>query len=565
MPTVSTRPAAFRHSVLAVVLLAATLLVGLHPSPVAAAAPAGSSSYVPLSTRLADTRPAQGAYGFTSLGATTMRVTVLGRAGVPADAVAAVVNVTAIGSSGPGFVTVYPAGQPLPTASNLNTDAAGRTIANLVHVKLGTGGAIDIYRSAAMNIAVDLVGVYVPQTDAVAGGRLITLASGAERAYDTRNRGYGIAVNGTESVDLSVAGLPAGALAAVVTVTAVKGNGGFWTAFANGTNRPNVSTLNLDGPGQTRAAQAIVPLGGSQRINLYSERGGDYLVDLVGWYTGDTAAVSTDGLFIPTSPFRPLDTRNSRFLAPWNGSTFEFGVTPPVSNVAAAVVNVTATRPWNTGFVTAYPAGLIRPGSSNLNHNQFGQTIAVHAITRVSNRGVALYTDAGVHLIADVSGWFLGTPSGAALPVPVNPNYQPNRAVAVYQSKIGLYLGIKTGTNLDAIADQGYAATWSDLVNVASPGNMMLFAHRTTGTGPFRYLNYLAKGDVFSLIGSDGHWYNYQVTEIRVTYPYYSAIAGLATPYGSVTAQLVACSKLDGTPTSTSWRIVVTGRLISVT
>ena len=88
--------------------------------------------------------------------------------------------------------------------------------------------------------------------------------------------------------------------------------------------------------------------------------------------------------------------------------------------------------------------------------------------------------------------------------------------------------------------------------------------HRTTHGGIFRYINGLKPGDSFSLIGADGHYYNYRVYSTTVTAPYYTTISNIAAGFPPVTAQLVACSKLDGTPTSTSWRIVVTGRLVSV-
>ncbi|MDO8361625.1 MAG: sortase, partial [Actinomycetota bacterium] len=213
----------------------------------------------------------------------------------------------------------------------------------------------------------------------------------------------------------------------------------------------------------------------------------------------------------------------------------------------------------------AFPAGATRPDSSNANINTWPQTVANHAIVRVSTRGVAMYTKAGAHMLADVAGWYTGTPTTPVTPVPANPTYNPNRATAVYSAKIGLYVGILTGNNLNAIADAGYAGTWSDLSNVASPGNVMLFAHRTTGNAPFRYINSLHPGDTFSLIGSDGHWYNYRVTNTSVTAPYYTSINSIASQYAPVTAQLVACSRADGSPTSTLYRITVTGRLVSIT
>ncbi|HEY0521033.1 MAG TPA: hypothetical protein VGC84_16195, partial [Ilumatobacteraceae bacterium] len=114
--------------------LALTLIVAataLAPNvfsvvPVANAAVAfvpGSSAYQAVApARLADTRPSQGAFGFTRLSANVVRVQVAGRFGVPANATAAVLNVTGVNAPAPGFITVYPSGTGLPTASNVNFD-----------------------------------------------------------------------------------------------------------------------------------------------------------------------------------------------------------------------------------------------------------------------------------------------------------------------------------------------------------------------------------------------------------------------------------------------------------
>lgn len=551
------------------VLCVVQFVAGEHSVAHAAPLPVGASNYVAITPfRLADTR-APGAYGYTTVSGSTVRISITDRAGVPANATAAVVNITLIKATGSGYVSAYPSGTNPPTTSNVNSDGAGRTIANLAHVKIGANGSIDIFRAVGANLAVDLVGVYVPVADVVGGGRLTTIASGAKRVLDTRNRGYPVGAGLVTEVDLTSSGIPMNALAAVVNITAVNAQRGYWTAYTTGTTRPGTSSLNLDAAGQTRPAQAIVPLNGTSRsIAVFTEAGGHLLVDVVGWFTGAADAPSSAGLFVPSSPLRMLDTRTVRTLAPWSGSTYEFytGQSGSIS-ISAVVMNITGTSPWANGYVTAYPAGVARPGSSNLNISTWPQTIANHAIVRVSTRGAALYTNGGAHLIADVAGWYLGTPTATTQGVPVNPNYQPNKAVAVLANKIGLYAGVSSCCgSLDTIANAGVAATWSDMVNVASPGNVMLFGHRTTHGAIFRYINSLRPGDTFTLIGSDGHHYNYLVMYTGVTAPRFTDINNIATYIKApVTAQLVACSKPDGTPTSTSWRITVTGRLVSVT
>lgn len=527
--------------------------------------PVGASQYVPLApSRLVETRVAHGGpIGYQRLDSRRILVDVAGR--VPAGATAVVLTVTIVNPAGPGFVTLYPAGTARPTAANANAVGPGAVVANMAHVKLGNG-KFELYHHMPTDIVVDLLGAYVGVSAAVSDGRFIPLSGGAQRAIDSRDRGYGLAPRGTETIDVGTVGVPAQASAVVVTITAVDAPPGFVSAYPSGlATRPTISTLNLDGFPQTRAGQAIVQLDTPARtFALYSHGGGHFVVDVVGWFTGAASPQSTTGLFLPSAPLRQLDTRLLRVLPAWGGSTYEINVGAPLP-VAAAVINLTATEPWNVGFVTAYPAGQARPTVSNLNLSAVPLTIANHAIVGVSTRGVALYTQNGAHLIADVSGWYLGNPSSAPYPTPASPNYQPNRAIHLSAPRMGAWVGIGTGSNLNTVADQGYAATWSDTVNVASPGNMMLFAHRTEHGAPFYWLHLMRVGDPFSILGSDGHWYHYVTVDTRVTLPWYSSVATSSVGRGPITAQLIACSKSNGLPTSLSYRLVVTGRLYAVT
>ena len=301
-------------------------------------------------------------------------------------------------------------------------------MANMVTVKLGVGGAVDVYMQRPMNVAVDVSGAYVAVTGAVAAGRLVTLPDGAFRVLDTRERGNGVPGNTAERVDVSAAGVPSDAVAVVVNLTATVTGTGYWTAYPVGQSRPTASNLNIDQPGQTRAGQAIVLLSGTPAFNVYSQGGGHLVVDVAGWFTGATAPKSTDGLFLPSNPTRLLDSRNSYLMPTWGGSTLEFPVYGPTGQVSAAAINITGTESMLAGFVTAFPAGVNRPTASNLNVDRWDQTIANHAIVRVSSRGVSLFTQQGLHLIADLNGWYLGTPTplaGAADQPVVRPGARP--------------------------------------------------------------------------------------------------------------------------------------------
>jgi Regulator of chromosome condensation (RCC1) repeat len=128
---------------------------------------AAASSYTPLvPARLLESRLgaitvdglSQGT-GFRAAGSVT-ELQVSGRGGVPADASAAVLNVTVTGAQGDGFVTVWPCGTDKPNASSLNF-AAGQTIANAVITKVGSGGKVCLSTSTATHLLADINGYEV--------------------------------------------------------------------------------------------------------------------------------------------------------------------------------------------------------------------------------------------------------------------------------------------------------------------------------------------------------------------------------------------------------------------
>lgn len=124
-----------------------------------------NSSYTGLTpSRILDTRPPPyGPIGIATAGpvgpAQSVNLTVLNVGGVPATGVGAVVlNVTATEPTANTFVTVFPTGGGLPTASNLNP-AAGTTTPNLVIVSPGANGQVTLYNAAgSAHLVVDVLG-----------------------------------------------------------------------------------------------------------------------------------------------------------------------------------------------------------------------------------------------------------------------------------------------------------------------------------------------------------------------------------------------------------------------
>ncbi|HET7722878.1 MAG TPA: hypothetical protein VFK43_23115, partial [Acidimicrobiales bacterium] len=127
--------------------------------------PEGETSgarYHPLApARVLDTRSGNGAPTAPLAGGTPMSLQVTGRGGVPATGVTAVIlNVIAVDPVIGGYLTVWPAGEPLPLASNLNF-ATGQTVPNLVVAKVGAGGKVSIYNGGGTaHLVADVAGWY---------------------------------------------------------------------------------------------------------------------------------------------------------------------------------------------------------------------------------------------------------------------------------------------------------------------------------------------------------------------------------------------------------------------
>jgi hypothetical protein len=154
---------------------------------------------------------------------------------------------------------------------------------------------------------------------------------------------------------------------------------------------PGSSIVNVDAPGQTRAAFGVVPVSASG-MSLSTYGAAHLVVDVVGYFTG------------ASDPYRAFDTRSGRPQNP--GETLTSNTVP---NAAAVVTNVTMSGPWSPdGYVTAFPAGTARPPTSTVNSAGVGRDVANLAITRRTPSGVAWFNSAGSHLLVDVYGYFTG-------------------------------------------------------------------------------------------------------------------------------------------------------------
>lgn len=110
------------------------------------------------------TSPTESSRALTGAGSVT-QLQITGRAGVPANASAVVLNLTTLDATAPGFVTAYPCGSTRPTASNLNYDAASTPVANSATVAIGTDGKVCLYTHTPTNLIADINGWYPANSD----------------------------------------------------------------------------------------------------------------------------------------------------------------------------------------------------------------------------------------------------------------------------------------------------------------------------------------------------------------------------------------------------------------
>lgn len=87
----------------------------------------------------------------------SIEVQITGRAGVPDDATAAIVNLGIIFPDGPGFATLYPCGT-VPGTSNLNHTSAGVVLANNAVTRLSPTGSLCIFTLTGADLILDVTG-----------------------------------------------------------------------------------------------------------------------------------------------------------------------------------------------------------------------------------------------------------------------------------------------------------------------------------------------------------------------------------------------------------------------
>lgn len=346
-----------------------------------------------------------------------------GSTGVPTDASAVTLNVTALVPTGAnggteGFLSVGPTGSVHQSSINVY---AGGTTPNLVVSRVNPHGDVVITNGThgRVDVLVDLQGWDTPVLTA-AGYQPLE----PQRLLDTRPAASGaLAAPGmpipaggrlTLTVTGPGTGVPDTATAVALNTTVVTPAGTDGSLAVGPIATRTESNLNF-APGQVVANLVVSKLDSAGHVVISNNSSGpqDVVVDLEGYYAPAVPA----GALVPLKPVRLLDTRTTgsaatlpqRQIAPRESYAFPVtgGATGVPTQATGVSLNVAAVVPAGSvaGNINIGPAASFT--SSTLNFRP-GQTVANAAFSKISD-GMVVVTNQSrgpIDVVVDVNGWY---------------------------------------------------------------------------------------------------------------------------------------------------------------
>ena len=388
-------------------------------TPVAIGDASIGSSYVPITpTRIVDSRTGVGVSGaFSANVPRTFQVR--GVSPIPAGAIAVTGNVTVVGQTSAGYVSLTPTATPNPKSSTINFPL-GDTRANNFTLPLdATGKLAAVFKAGAgktAQVLVDITGYFV------AGDTHGTYATVPPvRVLDSRT-GLGLsgpfAANASKTLSIAGAhGIPADAVAITANLTVVgQTRAGYLSVTPNPTTNPTTSTLNFP-VGDTRANGLTAQLNGSGDLSIvYKAATGTahVLLDVTGYYRNAPGGL----LFHAVSPGRVIDSRPG-VLASELAGLFSANVPRTAGMVGHAGIpidakaitgNLTIVGQTSGGYASITVGPVANPTTSTINFplgdtRANGATVPLNASGQLSIVYKAA-TGRKTNVILDVTGYF---------------------------------------------------------------------------------------------------------------------------------------------------------------
>jgi dienelactone hydrolase len=296
-----------------------------------------------------------------------------------------VVSLVMTENSAPGFLQVLPCGSTPGGSSNLNADRPNQTRAGLAIVHFDNDGEACLFNQTSTHLVADLQGYFATgAVDDVADVRLA----------DTRiDASGGAAPRLAAHTETQLTGRPNSTAIVSLVVTDTAGPG-FVQMLPCGSASGGSSNVNADRAGETIANLAFVHFDSSGHVCVFNQTSAHIVADLQAYLTA--------GTFDDVADVRALDTRLSGGIKPSGGTQ----TTVVARASSTAVVSLVATAADGPGFVQALSCGGAAGGSSNLNVDEAGQTIANLAFVQASSGGTfCLYNQTATHLVADLQGY----------------------------------------------------------------------------------------------------------------------------------------------------------------
>ena len=380
------------------------------------AEPPQTSYFKMTPTRVLDTRPGIGiglSGAFTPNSPRTLSIA--GAHGIPADALAITGNLTVVGQTAGGYLSITKDPTANPTTSTLNFPV-GDTRANGVTVPLNASGDLSIVykaQSGSAHVLLDVTGYF---RTATSGTTYFPITP--KRVLDSR---FGVGLSGTFKPStprqLSIAaanGIPAAAKAITGNLTVVgQTKAGYLSITLASQANPTTSIINFP-LGDTRANGVTVPLNVDGDVWIvYKSSGGSthVILDVTGYFLDGTSGAT----FVPLTPSRILDTRygiglSNPFSANISRSWATAGRGGVGSDAVAVIGNVTVVGQTKAGYVSITPTLQADPTTSTINF-PLGDTRANNFTVKISPTG-SLYgiyrasAGAKTHLLVDVFGYY---------------------------------------------------------------------------------------------------------------------------------------------------------------
>jgi hypothetical protein len=358
---------------------------------------------------------------------------------------------------------------------------------NVRFARPGRGSASAAAVVLALTLVMPVADILAP-TSAAASTTTTSAADSTFRAVAPSRIMNRVSVGARSTYTLKIPGVPAGATAVAlnVTATSVQQNT-FVSACAAGTPIAactSTSALNPR-PGSDTAGSALVKLGGvaGDEVTFYNNAGSLTLIaDLEGFYVAGDPTGST---FVPRAPERAM----SYVFSGGQSATLTLANVP--SGATAVAVNVTASGSTRMSYVSVCPAdqSLASCKTSSTLNASVQRDVSNFAVVKLggpAGNQLTVYEDSGVgRLIIDVQGYFVlggGGSSGSALFRATAPSrvldHQPMGAGSSYTLTLA-----NAPTNATAVAMNVTAAGASQVSFVSTcPAGVSLNVCKTTSS-----------------------------------------------------------------------------------